>query len=117
MNTSSLYAYLRQKAHVTEGFPFGENTLVLKVGGKIFAIVNLEEVPTRINLKCDPERAVELREEYDDIIPGYHMNKRHWNTVVLSGEIPSKLIKELIDHSYALVVSSLPRKTKEELGL
>lgn len=117
MNTTSLYAYLQSKAHVVEDFPFGDDVLVLKVGGKMFAAMNLEETPSRINLKCDPERALLLREEHQDILPGYHMNKKHWNTVVLTGDVPSDLVRRMIDESYDLVVASLTRKKREELGL
>lgn len=89
----------------------------MKVGGKMFAALNLNELPLRFNVKCDPERAIQLREEHEDILPGYHMNKKHWNTVVLNGNLPTSLVREMIDHSYALVVSSLTRKKKEELGI
>lgn len=83
----------------------------------MFAALNLNELPLRFNVKCDPERAIQLREEHEDILPGYHMNKKHWNTVVLNGNLPTSLVREMIDHSYALVVSSLTRKKKEELGI
>jgi predicted DNA-binding protein (MmcQ/YjbR family) len=87
---------------VTEEFPFGEDTMVFKANGKIFAITNVETFEG-INLKCDPERAIQLREQYDAVQPGYHMNKKHWNTVVMDGSISDKLVKEWIDHSYELV--------------
>ena len=89
--------------------PFGPDVLVYKVGGKMFALAVPDEFPSRINLKCDPERALLLREEYDAVLPGYHMNKRHWNTVVLDGSLPAKLVGDLIEHSYGLVVASLPK--------
>ncbi|MEM1084226.1 MAG: MmcQ/YjbR family DNA-binding protein [Verrucomicrobiota bacterium] len=92
-----------------ETTPFGPEVLVYKVGGKMFALANPSDVPSRMNLKCDPDRSVELREEHEAIIPGYHMNKRHWNTVTLDGSLPSALVAELIDHSYELVVASLPK--------
>lgn len=76
-----------------------------------------EEIPHSVNLKCDPERAIDLRDRYEDIIPGFHMNKRHWNTLALGGRLPTKLVRELIDHSYQLVVASLTRKVRDELGL
>ena len=102
------------KIGVTEGFPFDQKTLVFKVFGKMFALVDVED-PTGINLKCDPEKAIELRERYDGIQPGYHMSKKHWNTVSLEGLVDDSLIKELIVHSYDLVVSSLPKKLQDEL--
>ena len=86
--------------------------LVYKVGGKMFAATVPDEFPARVNLKCNPDRAVELREEYEGIIPGYHMNKKHWNTVLLDGSVPSMLVRELINNSYQLVASSLPKNKK-----
>lgn len=114
MDIEGVRQYCIEKTMATEGFPFDETTLVFKVMGKIFALLNLE-YPHSINLKCDPVRAIELREKYEDIKPGYHMNKKHWNMLDLTGTLDDKLIQELIDHSYDLVVSKLPRKTKEEL--
>jgi len=102
MNIEELRQYCISKPGTTEGFPFGDDTLVFKVEGKIFALLNLEG-ETRINLKCDPDRAIALREEYETIIPGYHMNKKHWNTVIIDNSIPETLIMEMIDHSYHLV--------------
>lgn len=90
------------KPETTEGFPFGEDTIVFKVNGKMFALANLEG-ETRLNLKCDPERALAYREAFESVIPGYHMNKKHWNTIIMDRSIPNNLIKELIDHSYYLV--------------
>jgi predicted DNA-binding protein (MmcQ/YjbR family) len=95
--------------------PFGPDTLVFKVCGKIFALTDLDTFSS-VNLKCDPARAVELREENAGITPGYHMNKQHWNTVSTDGSVKDALLMELLDHSYALVVASLPRKMREELG-
>lgn len=103
------------KNGVEETFPFDNVTLVFKVGGKMFALIDVEEAES-INLKCNPERAIELREHYDGIIPGYHMNKTHWNTVKLDGSVGRSLVFELIDHSYELVFNSLPKKIKNELG-
>jgi predicted DNA-binding protein (MmcQ/YjbR family) len=100
---------------VTEEFPFGEETLVYKVMGKMFALTNLDSFES-INLKCDPEIAVELRERYEGVTPGYHMNKKHWNTVDVHAGISNKLIYEWIKDSYNLVVNSLPKKTKEQLN-
>lgn len=114
MNVEEVRQVCIAKKGVTESFPFDETTLVLKVGGKMFALLNLDKDPS-VNLKCDPERAIDLREHYEAILPGYHMNKQHWNTVMLEGNISDILIEELICHSYELVLNSLPRKMKEGL--
>ena len=95
--------------------PFGPETLVYKVGGKVFAITSPDEFPARINLKCDPERAIELRDEHPGIKPGLHMNNKHWNTVMLDGTVPPALVRELVAHSYQLVVDALPKKVREGL--
>ena len=117
MNIEEFREYCIVKKGVTESFPFGEQTLVFKVMDKIFALAGLDNHPATANLKCDPERAIELREEYDGlIIPGYHMNKKHWNTVEIEGNLPSKLLLELIDHSYDLVAKSLTKKLQTELN-
>ncbi len=100
----------------TEGLPFGPDTLVFKVGGKMFALMGLDREPPFVNLKCDPERAVELRETFESVTPGWHMNKVHWNSVGLRGDVPSGVIRELADHSYALVVASLPKTARTALG-
>ncbi|TBW30040.1 MmcQ/YjbR family DNA-binding protein [Gramella sp. KN1008] len=116
MNIDSIRDYCLDKKGVTEGLPFGPDVLVFKVMGKMFALVSLDEVPLRVNLKCDPERAIELREEYDGaILPGYHMNKQLWNTLILDHRLDPKLVFELIDHSYDLIVESLTKKLKKEL--
>jgi predicted DNA-binding protein (MmcQ/YjbR family) len=118
MDIETFRNYCLAKKGVTESFPFDEQTLVFKVMGKMFALSGLEHIPARVNLKCDPDRSVALRSEYDGmILPGYHMSKLHWNTVVLEGNIPFSLICELIDHSYELVVDSLPKKLKDNLNL
>jgi len=109
MDLPDVIAYFLAKPGAEETTPFGPDTLVYKVGGKLFALTSPDEFPARINLKCDPERAITLRDEYAAILPGYHMNKRHWNTLVLDGTLPAKLVRELIDHSYALVRASLPK--------
>jgi predicted DNA-binding protein (MmcQ/YjbR family) len=114
MDLEAFRKYCLSKEGVSEGFPFGEDTLVFKVMGKIFAITSFEQ-PLSVNLKCDPEKAVELRERYEDVQPGYHMNKKHWNTVNFEGNISVKELREMTDHSYELVVSSLTKKLKEEL--
>ena len=114
MNIEEFRQYCIDKKGVTEEFPFDEVTLVFKVMGKMFALAPLERLPPQVNLKCDPDRAAELRETYDGVImPGYHMSKVHWNTLYLQ-QLPAGLIKELVDHSYDLVVQKLPKKIKEE---
>lgn len=117
MDLAAVCAHCLSLPHVEETTPFGPETLVYKVGGKLFAIATPDDFPSRVNLKCEPERAVELRDQYDGITPGYHMNKRHWNTLVLDGSLPTKLVKELIVHSYELVVASLTKKVRAELGI
>jgi predicted DNA-binding protein (MmcQ/YjbR family) len=121
MNIQQYFDYCLSKNGVTEHFPFDEDTLVFKVGGKMFALASLqawERGNPSINLKCDPERAEELRAEYNDIQPGYHMSKVHWNTVNVNREVSDKFLKELIDHSYDLVFKSLTKKIQGEvLGL
>ncbi len=107
--------YCLSKPGTSEDTPFDENTLVFRVMGKIFAITDIENFEF-VNLKCNPDRAAELRHEHDEIRPGYHMNKKHWNSVYTTGSLPDKQILELADHSYDLIVSSLPKKLKEELN-
>lgn len=114
MNIEEFREYCISKPGVTEEFPFDEVTLVFKVMGKMFALTNLEG-NWGINLKCDPERAIELRERFEEITPGYHMNKQHWNTVRMDGSLSTSLIRELIDDSYQLIVDKLPKKLKDEL--
>ncbi len=114
MDVEAIRAYCLTKKGIEEGFPFGDTTLVIKVGGKIFVLLNLEGDPS-MNLKCDPDKAIDLREANPAILPGYHMNKKHWNTVVLDGSLPQKLILEMIDHSYDLVFQSLPVKLRLEI--
>lgn len=119
MDISVLYDYCLNKQGTTEEFPFDEETLVFKVGGKIYLLVNLtkwEQGNPAINLKCDPDRAEELRASYNEITPGYHMSKKHWNTLLLNGSLSWSLIQELIDHSYELVFTSLTKKLKEEIN-
>ena len=114
MNIEAFREYCISKKGATEELPFGPETLVFKVMGKIFAITSIENF-TSINLKCDPETAVALREEYTAIQPGFHMNKKHWNTILMNGTISDKTIFNWTDHSYELVVQSLTKKLKEEL--
>lgn len=101
--------YALKKKDVTEEFPFDYVTLVFKVKGKIFILLSLDDNPTELNLKCDPELALDLRERFESVRPGYHMNKKHWNTIVLNGSIPTKELLKMIDHSYDLVVKGLPK--------
>jgi predicted DNA-binding protein (MmcQ/YjbR family) len=118
MNLEAYYKYCLSKKGVTEHFPFDEDTLVFKVGGKMFALSSLlqwEKGEPSLNLKCDPERAEELRAEYDDIVPGWHMSKVHWNTVAINREVSDTMVKELIDHSYELVFKSLTKKNQNEI--
>lgn len=104
IDVDALRSYcLRKKGKITEEFPFDEHTLVFKLNGKIFILISTETHPVTINLKCEPERAIELREQYPSVEPGYHMNKKHWNTVTLDGSILPKEIFAMIDHSYGLV--------------
>jgi len=116
MDAESLREYCLAKAGTTEEFPFDETTLVFKVMGKMFGLVSLKRMPLSINLKCAPDRAEELRERYEAINPGYHMNKKHWNTIILEEDVNGKLLANLIDHSYELVVSKLSKKLKDELS-
>ncbi|MBI9035088.1 MAG: MmcQ/YjbR family DNA-binding protein [Bacteroidales bacterium] len=116
MNIEEFRQYCLSKKGVNESFPFDEQTLVFKVMGKIFALTSLETVEFRVNLKCDPETAIDLREQYSQVIPGYHMNKKHWNTVVVDSGLDIIKLKLWIDHSYDIVVSKLPKKIKEELN-
>lgn len=117
MNIEEFRAICLGKKGVTESLPFDAHTLVFKVMGKMFALTGLERMPPQVNLKCDPEYGIELREQYDgDIIPGYHMSKVHWNTLILEN-LPPKLIVKLVDHSYDLVVAKLTKKLKAELKM
>lgn len=115
MNIQEFRDYCLSKAEVTEGFPFDEKTLVFKVFNKMFALTSVEG-DFRINLKCDPDKAVELREKYSCVIPGYHMNKRLWNTVIVDGSIPDNILREWIDDSYSLIVKGLPLKFRNKLN-
>jgi predicted DNA-binding protein (MmcQ/YjbR family) len=104
MNIETIREYILQKPSVTEGFPFGEDTLVFKVNEKIFLLAALDSSPLQFNVKCDPDKAIELRDEYpESVLPGYHMNKKHWNTIIVDGRLSAKQLKEMIDDSYALV--------------
>lgn len=114
MNPESIREFIIALPAVEETFPFDEQTLVFKVKGKMFALTDVDEFAS-MNLKCDPERAMELREQYDAIQPGWHMSKVHWNTVLFDGSLPDSMIKELIVHSYLLVVGGMPKKVQQEL--
>ena len=103
MHAEAIRSYCLSKPNATESMPFGEDTLVFKVQQRIFLLLDLRDNPPRVNVKCDPEKALVLRERYACVIPGYHMNKKHWNTILLNGTIPPQLIRELITHSYELV--------------
>ncbi|HIP49565.1 MAG TPA: MmcQ/YjbR family DNA-binding protein [Lutibacter sp.] len=115
-NNESYREYCLSKKAVTESFPFNESTLVFKVAGKMFALLSLDAPNLRVNLKCDPEWALELREQHTGIIPGFHMNKKHWNSVIMDSSLNHTLLKELTNHSYDLVVNSLTKKVKLEMG-
>ena len=113
MNIQQFYEFCLSKKGVTEHFPFDQDTLVFKVGGKMFALTSLKEWENgspSLNLKCDPQKTLELRATYEAINPGWHMNKIHWNTVYCNSDVPDKMMYELIQHSYDLVFKSLPKK-------
>jgi predicted DNA-binding protein (MmcQ/YjbR family) len=116
MNLADFCAHCLALPGVEETTPFGPDVIVYKVCGKMFALATPDESPHRVNLKCEPERALELRDRYEEITPGYHMNKKHWNTVQLGGRLSRTLVQELIEHSYELVVASLPKKLRESLS-
>ena len=116
MNIEAYREYCLTKKGVTEAFPFDEDVLVFKVMNKIFALSSLSSDPFRVNLKCDPEWAITLREQHDDITPGYHMNKKHWNTVLFETNLDDAFLKQLIDHSYEQVVKSLTKKLQAQLA-
>ena len=115
MNVEELREYCLSLKGTTESFPFDDVTLVLKVQGKMFALIPLSTTETSISLKCDPELAISLREEYEAVVPAYHFNKKHWNTVYIDNRLNKKLICDWINHSYNLVVAGLPLKLREEL--
>ncbi|ADY53460.1 protein of unknown function DUF419 [Pseudopedobacter saltans DSM 12145] len=115
MNIEELRDYCLTFKAVTEELPFGPDTLVFKVHGKVFLLIGLNN-PDSFNVKCDPEEAVRLREEYSEVVPGYHMNKKHWNTVSLNGRLNNQQLEKMIENSYWLVVGSLPKKVRESLA-
>ncbi len=116
LSVDDLRHYLLAKKGVTEEQPFGPDVLVFKVMGKMFALLAWQDAPLRITLKCDPDDALALRQQYAAVQPGYHMNKRHWNTITLDGGIPDSVLREMIDDSYALVVAGLKRSQRDELS-
>ncbi|MCF8222523.1 MAG: MmcQ/YjbR family DNA-binding protein [Bacteroidales bacterium] len=116
MNVEEVREYCLSKKGVTEGFPFNDTALVFKVAGKMFALLDLSEEKRGLSLKCDPVLAIELRERYPDVTPAYHFNKKHWNGINLRGSLSPDLIKQWIDHSYEIVASKLPKKTREWLN-
>lgn len=115
MNLDKFRTYCLSRKGATEDFPFDDTTMTFRVGEKMFALIDIESTPFRFNLKCDPERALELREEYECIKPGWHMNKKHWNTVVPDDTIDDAFVYELIDHSYDLIFSKLKKSVREEI--
>ncbi len=116
MDIETFRDFCIQKKGVTEELPFGPDNLVFKVMGKMFALASLDEVPLRVNLKCDPDESINLRDQYpENILPGYHMSKKHWNTMVLDGTLPLPLIFELTNSSYNLVVQGLSKKLQKDL--
>ncbi|QDQ11487.1 MmcQ/YjbR family DNA-binding protein [Streptomyces spectabilis] len=115
MNPQELRTFCLSFNDVVEDFPFGPETSVFKVAGKLFALSALDREPLTVNLKCDPEIALQLRAQYPDIVPGWHMNKRHWNTVTADAGLPDQLVRELVEDSYDLVVAGLPRTERLRL--
>ena len=116
MNVEQIREYCLKKEGVTEEFPFDEETLVFKVIGKIFLLVSLDSIPLQFNFKCNPEVAIEIREKYESVVPGYHMNKKHWNTVIIDGSVSEKMILDWIEDSYGLVVAGLKKSDKKKLN-
>ena len=115
MDLESFREYCLSKPGATEDMPFGEDVLVFRVGGKMFALASLDKIPATANLKCDPDLALELRDRYEQVRPGYHMNKKHWNTVEIDSGIPDAELRNMIDHSYELVVQRLPDAKRQLL--
>ena len=117
MDAAELRGWCLAQTGTVEEFPFGPETSVFKVGGKLFAISALDRMPLEVSVKCEPELAVQLRVTYAAIRPGYHLNKRHWNTVTLDGSLPDQLIRDLVEDSYDLIVSALPKRARKGLGV
>jgi predicted DNA-binding protein (MmcQ/YjbR family) len=116
MDGAELRRWCLAQAGAVEDFPFGPETSVFKVGGKVFALSALDRSPLEVSVKCEPELAVDLRDSYEAIRPGYHLNKRHWNTITLDGSLSDQLVRELIEDSYDLVANTLPKRVRAELG-
>jgi predicted DNA-binding protein (MmcQ/YjbR family) len=116
VNASQLRKCCLGQGGAVEEFPFGTETSVFKVAGKMFALSQLERKPLEVSVKCEPELAVQLRGSYDAVRAGYHLNKRHWNTLTVGADLPDKLVREMIEDSWDLVVSALPKKTREQIG-
>jgi predicted DNA-binding protein (MmcQ/YjbR family) len=116
MDATQLRRWCLHQAGAIEDFPFGPETSVFKVGGKIFALSALERAPLEVSVKCEPDLALALRDSYRGVRPGYHLNKRHWNTISLDGSMPDQLVRDMIEDSYDLVVSALPKRVREQLG-
>lgn len=112
MDLAEFREYCLTKPGTTEGTPFGPDVLVFKVCGKMFALASLDDIPAAVNLKCDPDLALDLRDRYEQVRPGYHMNKKHWNTVEIESGIPSVELRKMVDHSYELIVKSLPQTAR-----
>ena len=116
MDANDLRAWCLQHPGAIEDFPFGSTPSVFKVAGKMFALSRLGSAPLEVSVKCEPDLAVALRETHPAIRPGYHLNKRHWNTITLDGTLPDQLVRDLVEDSYDLVVSALPKRVRDELG-
>jgi predicted DNA-binding protein (MmcQ/YjbR family) len=116
MNIESLQKYCLSKKGVTEETPFGPDNLVYKVGGKMFLLASLDSIPLQFNVKCDPDEAVQLRDAFPSVLPGYHMSKKHWNTILVDGTVSDKQLQQWIEASYKLVFESLPKKLKQEIS-
>ena len=116
MDLAAFREYCLRKRGATEGTPFGETVLVFKVAGKIFALAALDEIPATVNLKCDPDLALALRDQYEQVQPGYHMNKKHWNTVEIDSGVPEAELRKMIDDSYDLVMRALPKAQRDQFA-
>ena len=111
-----MLAYLHGRPGAVEDYPFGDDVAVFKVGGRVFALCALSGRPGSVSLKCDPTLAEALRDRYPSVRPGYHLNKRHWNTVLCDGSLPDELVRDMVEDSYDLVVESLPKRIRDDLG-
>jgi predicted DNA-binding protein (MmcQ/YjbR family) len=116
MDRDGMLRYLNDRPGAVEDYPFGDEVAVFKVGGRVFAICALAGRPGSVSLKCDPTLAEALRDRYPSVTPGYHLNKRHWNTITVDGSLPDQLVRDLVEDSYDLVVSALPKRVQKELG-